>query len=230
MAVVLVALNIVLGLGLEALGASRQWSWSEPLVDAMTLLHLGLRLWRPPAAGAAPLPRQMLLSCLALATAGELVLSLGLGLYRYRRGGLPLFVPAGHVLLFLAGVRLEASAVARVLPRLVLALAVPLLLWELMAGRDALSVPLLVLFALCLRFGPSPRLYAVMFLLALGLELLGTGLSAWRWTPELPGGFHSANPPLAAGVFYAVLDLLTLAITRRLVRPQPLAARATAAT
>ena len=230
MSVVLIALNIVLGLGLEALGASRQWSWAEPLVDAVTLLHLARCLWRPPALHGPRLPWQMLVCCLILATVGELILSLGLGLYRYRQGGLPLFVPAGHVLLFLAGLRLEAVGAARFLPRLVLALAVPFLGWELAVGRDALSLPLLVLFALCVRFGPSPRLYAVMFLLALGLELLGTGVSAWRWTPVLAGGIPSANPPLAAGVFYAVLDLLTLAITRRLVRPQPLAARATAAT
>ena len=44
--------------------------------------------------------RPALLACLAFAMAGEAFLSLAWGLYAYRLGNIPLFVPPGHVLLF----------------------------------------------------------------------------------------------------------------------------------
>ena len=48
----------------------------------------------------------MLMACLVIATAGEIVLSLGWGLYTYRLDNIPLFVPPGHVLLLLLGLSL----------------------------------------------------------------------------------------------------------------------------
>src|SRR4051812_19424808 len=55
-------------------------------------------------------PRQRLafLACLAFATAGEVFLSLVWGLYEYRLGNIPLFVPPGHVLLFFLGTQIAA--------------------------------------------------------------------------------------------------------------------------
>lgn len=229
MGLLLIALNLVGGLLLEAWGAAHHWGFAEPLVDALTLLHLGALLVWPPTVDGEALPRRTLVGCLLLATLGEAALALGLGLYRYRQGGLPLFVPPGHVLVFVAGLRLARTRLARWAPRGVVAVAVPALAFRLAQGTDALSLPLLALLLLCLWRGPAPRLYAVMFVLALLLELWGTGLQAWRWAPALPFGLRSANPPLAAGAFYALLDLLTLAADR-LGAPQRRAARATAAT
>ncbi len=58
-----------------------------------------------------------LMACLVIATAGEILLSLGWGLYTYRLGNIPLFVPPGHVLMLLLGFSLarrmpEAAALA----------------------------------------------------------------------------------------------------------------------
>ena len=47
--------------------------------------------------------RFALMACLVIATAGEIVLSLGWGLYTYRLDNIPLFVPPGHVLMLLLG-------------------------------------------------------------------------------------------------------------------------------
>jgi hypothetical protein len=99
------------------------------------------------------------------------------------------------------------------------ALAVPPLAWQLASGLDFLSVPLFAIFLACLRWGRERRLYAVMFVLALLLELYGTALGTWRWGATAPGlGLASANPPLAAGVFYALLDLLTVWLALTLPR------------
>jgi len=45
------------------------------------------------------------------------------------------------------------------------------------------------------------------------LELAGTAIGNWRWTPDVPLlGLHSANPPSGVGVLYVLLDLITVAI------------------
>ncbi|MCW5605153.1 MAG: hypothetical protein KIT18_11480, partial [Burkholderiales bacterium] len=52
--------------------------------------------------------RIRLLACMIYASAGEVFLSLVWGLYEYRLGNIPLFVPPGHALLFMLGVIVAA--------------------------------------------------------------------------------------------------------------------------
>ena len=195
----LVGLTIALGLVADRFGGA----WGQPLVSLWAWGLCGMLLWRERAW------RPRLLACLVIATAGELVLSLVWGLYDYRLGNLPLFVPPGHVLLYWLGLRLADGLPLRLLratPWLALA-AVSLLA---LARLDWLGPPLLLVFLACLRWGPAPRLYVTMFLLSLAMELWGTALGNWAWRGALPGlGWPVANPPLAAGAFYCVLDLLS---------------------
>ena len=157
--------------------------------------------------------RVSLAACLALATAGEVVLSLAWGLYRYRLGNIPLFVPPGHVLLFFLGTQLAGRVPERG-AGIVALLALPLVALLAWTGRDTLGPLLYALFLACLWLSPSRRLYATMFVLSLAMELYGTWLGNWTWSARVPGlGLSAANPPLAAGAFYCVLDLLVTAIT-----------------
>lgn len=62
-------------------------------------------------------------------------------------------------------------------------------------------------------------LYSVMFLAALSVELYGTWLGNWVRHPTEPCfGLTSANPPLAAGSFYCMLDVLVGLTVRGIVR------------
>lgn len=170
-----------------------------------------LRAGEPPA-------RLQLVACLVISGLGECFLSLLWGLYDYRLGNVPLFVPPGHSLLFLLGTDLVprlADSVTRWVP----IAALPLVVAGAVTGADHLSLALFALLLLCLRFGHQPKLYAVMFVLALMLELLGTWLGNWTWRAADPwGGLPIANPPLAAGAFYCVLDLLVLGTQRAVAR------------
>lgn len=153
--------------------------------------------------------------CLLYATAGEVLLSLVLRVYEYRLDNLPLFVPPGHVLLFMLGVavapRLGAIVVNGI--GIVAALGVA---WLAFTGRDTLSVVLVTVFLLTLIFGRDRKLYATMFVLALAMELYGTWLGNWEWhTMVGTTGLVSTNPPVAAGAFYGALDLLVM-VTMRL--------------
>jgi hypothetical protein len=56
-----------------------------------------------------------------------------------------------------------------------------------------------------------------MFVLALAMEIYGTLLGNWTWNADVPWlGLTALNPPLAAGAFYCVLDLLIVTTVARL--------------
>ena len=173
--------------------------WGQTTVNAAVwILFLTLAFTRRGA------ERLALLACLLYAWAGELVLSDVLGLYGYREGSVPLFVPPGHALLLLVGTYVAASSWQAAL-RFVPWAAAPLIAWATWSGADVSAPWLFALYLLCVRFGPSPALYSAMFVLAIGMELYGVWLGNWMWAAYLP------NPPLAAGAFYCVLDWMVIA-------------------
>lgn len=195
----LIVFTIVAGLAVDQLGGA----WGQWVVNAWAWGLLFL-LWRRSLPG----ERLPLLACLLIATGGEVVLSLVWGLYDYRLGNLPLFVPPGHVLLYALGLwaafRLPQALLKTVLPLVIVAATVFGL-----SGLDQLSVLLTACFVLAMRYGPAPSLYATMFVLSLLMELWGTWLGNWAWRAEVPWlGWSTLNPPFAAGAFYCVLDWL----------------------
>ena len=163
--------------------------------------------------------RPALLACLLFATAGEVFLSLVWGLYEYRLGNIPLFVPPGHVLLFYLGTRLALR-----MPEggtwWIAAAALPVVALFAWTGRDTLGPLLYAFFLACIWVSPARKLYAVMFVLSLVMELYGTWLGNWTWAREVPWwGLATDNPPLAAGTFYCLLDFLVVITTRRRLQP-----------
>jgi hypothetical protein len=175
-----------------------------------TLWACAVWVWLYRAGG--PAERHSLLLCMLIAGAGEVVLSLVWGLYDYQFANLPLFVPPGHALLMTLGVLVAARLPVRAT---VLAVMLPGALYALYAWGadvDRLGAALFLVFAGCLAWGRDRALYSVMFALALAMELYGTALGNWTWRLVVPGlGISAANPPFAAGAFYALLDLLVLA-------------------
>ncbi len=213
MALILIFLNLSLGLALEAYGALRGWVWAEPALGVITWAHWGFYLWRKPQLPDVAYTRFGLCLCVLLATFGELVLAGLWGVYEYRSSLLPAYVPPGHGLLFLAGLMVAARVPLR---WSMAGPAAAFLYWLFLAPADPLSLPLYFLFLLCCWWGAERRLYGVMFTLALALEIGGTAGGAWAWVSPIPGlSIPGANPPVAAGVFYALLDLLVREGERR---------------
>jgi hypothetical protein len=165
-----------------------------------------------------PAERPYLLACLLFATAGEVFLSLVWGLYDYRLGNIPLFVPPGHVLLFFLGMQVANRLTERA-AWIVAAIAVALVAALAFTGRDTLGPLLVAFFIACMAFSPSRRLYATMFVLSLAMELYGTWLGNWTWSAKVPWlGLAAQNPPVAAGAFYCVLDFLVVSTVALLAR------------
>lgn len=196
---------IVVGLAVD-----QAFVWGQLAIDVAVWSLFAALLVRAPRGG-----RGVLAACVAIAAAGEYVLSLGLGLYDYRLGNVPLFVPPGHALLLLLGMLL-AARVGDWVTWLVPAAAAPVVVWQAAAGADTLGVLLFAVFLLAVACGRAKKLYAVMFALSLAMEFYGTWLGNWTWQPAVRGlGLAAGNPPLTAGAFYCVLDVLVLAATRR---------------
>src|SRR5437899_965370 len=88
-------------------------------VDLTGQLALGLATWAVLLAALRPLPlerRAQALLVVVVATCMEFVGSILWGVYSYRLHNLPMFVPPGHGLVYLAGISLSQTALARAWP------------------------------------------------------------------------------------------------------------------
>jgi len=166
-----------------------------------------------------PKERFALMACLVIATLGEMFLSLVWGLYTYRLGNIPLFVPPGHVLMLLLGLSL-ARRMPDAVALTIIGCAGAYSLLAAAAGIDTFGVLLFGVLAAASFAMPKQRaLYASTFVLALVLELFGTWLGNWSWAREVPVvGWATTNPPLAAGAFYCALDALVVCASMQLCR------------
>jgi hypothetical protein len=176
--------------------------------------------------------RAQALGVVAFATLGEVTGSLVWGVYSYRLGNLPLFVPPAHGIVYLTGLGL-ATALRHHGRALVATAAVAAATWGLLGltllpRRDvagAFGVPLLLAFLWRSR---NRALYAGVFLVVAALELYGTAVGTWRWARELPGlGIPDGNPPSGVASGYVWFDVMALLVAPALVRLLTLRARRT---
>ncbi len=161
--------------------------------------------------------RVQTLIVVVFATAVEYTFSPLLEVYVYRFDNVPMYVPPGHGLVYLAAWSVGRLAFVKANERACTALVL------LVGGAWAayglvLSDPADVLGAfwfLCLaRFlcwGPSRGLYIGAFVVVSYLELLGTALGTWQWQRLDPTGLVSiGNPPSGAAGGYGWFDLAAL--------------------
>ncbi len=171
----------------------------------------------------APAERRAAIACLVVATAGEALLSLAWGVYRYRLGNIPLFVPPGHVMMYLLG----AGLALRMSERLASGVAAGTVLYAAgaaVSGLDSFSTPLLLALGVPWILLPRERrLLAATFVLALLLELYGTALGTWTWGRHVPGTvLVTTNPPVLAGALYCFRDALVPVAVVLLARAESL--------
>ncbi len=197
-------------------------------VDLAGQLGLGFATWAVLLAALWPLPLERRLQTLlvvGVATCMEVVGSILWGVYTYRLHNLPLFVPPGHGLVYLAGISLSETAFVRARPRaFVRAVAVCAAAWGLLGltalprfdlgGAIGVSVFLFFLWK-----GRAPAIYGGVFFVVLFLELWGTAVGLWQWHAVTPGlGLPMGNPPSGAMSGYVLFDIVAIAVTAWLLR------------
>lgn len=171
-----------------------------------------------------PLVRAQVLVAVAVATVGEVFLSLGVELYTYRLANLPSFVPPGHGVVYLAALTLGRSTLfdrgSTGLTRATLVACLAWAAWGItLAPRHDLFGALLALcFAGFVIAGRAPRVYAAAFIVTSWLELAGTAAGTWTWTAvDQSGLFTFGNPPSGIAGGYCLLDCVALSLGSRFV-------------
>jgi len=191
--------TLAIGIPVDASAAT----WAQPVVSAAS--------WAALAAVAAQVDaaeRRALAACVVLATLGELFLKDVWGLYAYRLGNLPLFIPAGHALVYATAQRLSRVAPAS-LPGAVVALFAVVVGSGAWQGYDTFGLVWFAAFVGYVSFSANPRLCATLFLFAFAIEAYGTSLGGWRYVTVEPWfGLTTTNPPVWIGAIYCTLETL----------------------
>lgn len=191
-------------------------------------LFLGLAMWLGFLVALRPLSLERRLQAgivVCVASLAEVVGSLLWGVYAYRHGNLPLFVPPGHGLVYLAGWRLSETRLGRDHERaFVRAVAAAAIAW---AALGLASVPRLdasgalgtAVFLFFLLRGRAAAVYAGVFCVVASVELSGTALGTWQWAEVVPGLLlPSGNPPSGAASGYVLFDVIAIAGAAWLIR------------
>lgn len=201
-------LDSLTGLGLQlALSAV---AWGVLLVSCIPL---------------SPIDRARVAVVVVVATTAEIICSLIWGIYDYRLGNLPVFVPAGHGLVYLVGYRFSQTRLANAHHAAVRAVAIAgVATWATLGLSGVLgridvagAIASVVLIGFLMR-GRAPELYAGVFFFVAFLEIWGTWVGTWRWQEYIPGlGLMNGNPPSGAAAGYVLFDILALALAPALL-------------
>lgn len=177
----------------------------------------------------APSQRRQVWTCVVVATGFEVFGSLIWGVYRYRLGNIPLYVPPGHGLVYFFGLTAGGLPVFQRYGRRAASTILGLCAAYALAGLTILPVfthRLDVQGALCLPvlawlvlFNPRYALFAAIFVATLDLEVSGTWAGDWTWQAVAPWDHvPSGNPPSAIAGGYGAIDGTVLLVVAALDR------------
>ena len=161
-------------------------------------------------------PRQILTAIL-VATLGEVVLSLGWGLYSYQHALIPLYVPPGHGLFYtLAAATAQQELMqrhARAITRGAIVAGTLIALVSLIVFKDTWGFLWWLVALALIRKSKNQLLLSACFAYTILLEWAGTAIGNWQWEAIVPFvGLRSANPPAGVGLLYILLDLIVCAL------------------
>ena len=194
--------------------------WEQHVLGGLSFIALYLAALKAPRE-----QRLQVWVCVLVATGYEVFGSLVWGIYRYRFHNLPLYVPAGHGIVYLFGLLAAGTPIVQRHGRRVAYVvlgaastwaAAGLFVLPAITGRldvqGALWLPYLAWFLL-----RSPRwpVFAAIFLIVGELEVCGTSFGNWTWMANAPWThIPSGNPPSVVAGGYCVIDASVLAVLR----------------
>ena len=173
---------------------------------------------------APPRLRHLMKYGVVVATVGEVVFSLLLGMYEYRLENVPVYVPPGHSIVYAAVYYFVHEPFVlrkqRLICMVMLLLSVTYASLCLAYDHDVYGMVCTLGFLAVIAWRPDSRLFFLtMFLFVAYLEQVGTRFGCWYWHPTLLDRFAfmpSGNPPSGISIFYFGFDLgCLLAYMRR---------------
>jgi hypothetical protein len=159
--------------------------------------------------------RRLMVVMVPLSYIGEVIFCKGFGMYEYRTGAIPLYVPVGHAVIYATGVILAHTpfALSRdgFFRKFFTPLFIALFLFVTLFFKDIFSAVCGILFFLLMYRKRWQNLYYFIALCVIFIEVTGTQLGCWAYMP-VAFELHTTNPPLAAVFFYAGGDVLLIKI------------------
>ncbi len=159
--------------------------------------------------------RSQMLFAVIIGFVGEHLFSIALGMYTYRLGNVPLYVPPGHAIVYIAAVYFCKDAIVKThrkqLEKLFTIFVLVYATLFLIFANDIFGFVMSLLVIFFLRNKPRERLFFLtMYIVVAFLEIVGTHYRCWAWPNTAYGVFpflKSANPPSGISLFYFLLDL-----------------------
>jgi hypothetical protein len=158
--------------------------------------------------------------CVIVATTGEIVLSIGWGLYSYAHAVIPLYVPPGHGLFYALAVATSRQTLFRrheaAIKWSVVGSGTLYALISLARSGDTWGLLWWIGAVSLLLTSRNQLMLSACFVYTILLEWAGTANGNWHWVQGVPlVGLTSANPPSGVGILYILLDLIVVAIAAR---------------
>jgi hypothetical protein len=169
---------------------------------------------------------RQIVCAILVATTGEVLLSLGWGLYAYRNALIPLYVPFGHGVFYALAAESARQPMLRrherTITRAVLISGSVIAGVSLIFFHDQWGMLWWIAAAILVMRSRNQLMLASAFVYTNLLEWMGTAIGNWHWTAVVPFlGLRSANPPSGVGILYIGLDLVTVAICAGLPAMRP---------
>lgn len=167
--------------------------------------------------------REQMIYAVILGFIGEHLFSIGLGMYSYRLGNVPLYIPFGHAVVLVAVVYFCKESIIisnkKILEKIITIFILIYSFCFLVFANDIFGFVMSLLVLFLLRNKPRERLfYLTMYVAVAFLEIVGTTYGCWFW-PETAFDtipfLKSANPPSGISLFYFLLDLGSLWIYKK---------------
>jgi len=159
--------------------------------------------------------KEQMLAAVLIGFFGEYLFSVLLGMYTYRLGNVPLYIPFGHAFVYIAVLCFSKAASIkkhRILLEKVFAISIFIYASVfLIFKNDVFGFVMTIATLLILRNKPRERLfYLTMYISVAVLEIIGTSYECWWWPPtawNVIPFLPSYNPPSGISLFYFLLDL-----------------------
>ncbi|TDD96964.1 hypothetical protein [Flavobacterium cellulosilyticum] len=203
-------LFIALGLYLDSKYMVPFFENTQQLATFVMLIGFFVLFYRSPVR-----IREHMLFAVLIGFVGEHLFSIALGMYTYRLGNVPLYVPPGHAIVYIAAVYFCKEAVVKTyrkqLEKLFTIFVLGYATAFLIFAYDIFGFVMSLLVLFLLRNKPRERLFFLsMYIVVAFLEIVGTHYECWAWPKTAYGTIpflKSANPPSGISLFYFLLDL-----------------------
>ncbi|MBL4643593.1 MAG: hypothetical protein JKY44_08390 [Flavobacteriaceae bacterium] len=159
--------------------------------------------------------RELMIYAVILGFIGEYFFSVYLGMYTYRLGNVPLYVPFGHAAVYGRVYVFSKAAVVRkyhkILERFMYVLISVFALGYLYFFNDVFGfIMTLGVFGLLIKRPKDRLFFLTMYIIVAVLEIGGPAYGAWKW-PDIAFGkldfLPSNNAPSGISLFYFLLDI-----------------------